>query len=397
MATSRPKPRRTRPAVGFECAPGRDAAGDAGSPERSEHRAIGVGAGEPPLGFERQEESQLRVVGSRRCCAADERGDLGCFGCLDRHRGLRFGPPTLANRHGSSDQSKDQCRADTGHESAQATDAAAFAGSITLRLLGGRQQVAAFGRGEPNGRAVGPAVVRAELRSLQQEVGVVPVVGPVLGRCVQPPLEPDVAASVGDPAAQPRPLLDECLVGGLDGGASRHRVAIEAQEPRATERVQYSIDVVAILPVQLVDGCSSTGVGTGLVQCHQVHEDLAAELLVRHREIGVEMLGSATQRSRHATETTVGLDAHRRAVPLLEQFRQRVLEEWQRRRLPGHVRLDVGGETRLEVHACGRSGSRDRPLQFLLAHRCDQDGSGFEEAARTSDAEGGGRRSRPEV
>ena len=228
-----------------------------------------------------------------------------------------------------------------------------------------------FGAGERQRGGGGPAVHLFEAAASQEvRLG---AVGrePFAHRLRESPLIEHVVACVDDPVVQPGPFGEQRLVRDLDRRAPRHRVAVEAQQPVATERVEHRAEHPAIdrelLELALED--SATGVVGSLSEGDESQEHLSRDVVRLVAEPGQQAFGALHQRTRHPAELSIRGVGDPDAPPLVEQLRQRVLQQRQRAGPVHHVSDQLGHERRLERDAVLLDGAGDRPLQLVRGHR----------------------------
>lgn len=101
-------------------------------------------------------------------------------------------------------------------------------------------------------------------------------------------------------------------------------------------------------------------------------------------EAGQQSFGALHQRARHPAELLVRGVVDAVAAPIVEQLRQRVLQQRQRAGSIGYLPDQGGHERRLERDAVRLRRTRDRTLQLVRRHRCDDLGPVAEQFTETS-------------
>ena len=216
--------------------------------------------------------------------------------------------------------------------------------------LGGVQLVAVLGRPVERGGQAGAAV---------EDARVAPVGLPGAGGLAQPVLQ---AASLGvlvQPAAQPRPFVQQRLVRDLDRALGDRQQAALGQ-PRD--------DVVVLLGER--DPAAHDR--AALVLVAEAQQEPARGGLLRRVERDVGVLGEARDRALDAAAARVGRELQPPPVAPAPELEQRRREQRQRARLA----LDVGqqrvGQLRVHDEAGPPRRALDRAPQLLARHRPDE-------------------------
>jgi hypothetical protein len=216
-----------------------------------------------------------------------------------------------------------------------------------------------------------PAGQQVERRPAQQVIVVAAGPVPLVGRRRQAALLAHVVTATVDPSSEPIPFGQQGLVGDLDGRSPGDRVAIEAEQPMAAERVDRDVDRGPAEPAQLSAEDAAPQILRLVAHRHQPQQDLAGRLLLALVETGEKALGPAHQSGGQPAELPVGGGGDDPALPPVEELGQGVLQQRQGGRAVGDVGHDAGDQRRLELdpHACRRPGHR--PLHLVARHGGD--------------------------
>ncbi len=147
--------------------------------------------------------------------------------------------------------------------------------AVGLGAAGGEE--AALVVGERHVGVRRPRLGQVEAAAGVQEAGVGPAsIQSAVAAC-EPPACQQVVAGVVDPAPQARPVLEQCLVGDLDGRRAARRVAVEGEQPVPAELAEQRVELVGAeaLLLQLAAPDAPAGVVVVLVDVDEGEEHVA--------------------------------------------------------------------------------------------------------------------------
>ncbi len=219
----------------------------------------------------------------------------------------------------------------------------------------------------------GPAVKLIEAPTSQQVARCTVCRDPLPHRIGEAALVADVVPGVVDPLPQARPFGQKRLVRDLDGGASRDRIPVEAEQPMATEGVEHGVQHRPVDGQLLELGLQypASGVVGAVTQRHEPEEDLPRCIVGLGAEPGQQAFGSLHERARHSPELVVGSAGDPRPLAALEQLGQGVLQQRQGPGAVDDVSHQLPHQSRLERHTERLGGTGDRPLELARCHRRD--------------------------
>ena len=170
-------------------------------------------------------------------------------------------------------------------------------------------------------------------------------------------------------------------MGHLDRRLARGRVAIEREEPVASERVERRLHRLGVD----LDGREfrerhpPAGVRDTLAEGDQPQEQLTDGLPTHPVSSRVQLLAPRGERASHAAGVPVGRQRQPPVLAPLEQFSEGVLHKREGARLLGDVRGDLCHEGRLHPQAHGARRSNDGPLELVRSEGCHHLGAGSKE------------------
>ncbi len=176
-----------------------------------------------------------------------------------------------------------------------------------------------------------------------------------------------------EPAAQPRPLPQQRLVGDL------RRTFADADQAAGGQHVEHARDVVVSVGVELVERHQPANRGAADVLAGETQQDAARHGLLARIEAVEGCLGQSRHRAAHAAGLLVSGQTHRAGLAPLPELDQRGGQQRQRAGLTLDVGEQAVDELGLDVQACAPRGTLDRPPQLVALHRSDEDVVGTDE------------------
>ena len=167
------------------------------------------------------------------------------------------------------------------------------------------------------------------------------------------------------PAAQPRPLAKQRLVGDLD------RVLVDGDETALGQRREGARGVLVALDLQLgerdppADRCRLLGVG-------EPQQDGSRPLALRLAQAPVGAFGEARHGAADAAARRIAGLAQGPSASLLPELEQGGGQQWQTAGLVGNIVDQLRGQPGLDPQARPAGRELDRPAQLLARHRPDE-------------------------
>ena len=202
--------------------------------------------------------------------------------------------------------------------------------------------------------------------------GLVPLAGGADQMAVQgPPL--DVLLQ---PAAQPRPLAQQRLVGHL------HTVLAHAEQPLVDQGVQHRPAPLVMGWGDLVERHAAAHHRLALARPGQAQQDPAGHRLLARRQPKPGAFGQPGHRPPHPTGLLVGGQGQRAAVAVLPALQQRTRQQRQPPGLLGDLADHRLGQARFQLQSGPTGGQLDRAAQLAGVHRADQHVVGGQQAGQ---------------
>ena len=160
----------------------------------------------------------------------------------------------------------------------------------------------------------------------------------------------------------------------LDGARSRHRVAIERQQPVRSEQLQRFVERrgIRLRSHELWSGDPTTKISNGIVDGHHPKEGLLDGTLCARGQRVVELLGSTRQRAIDAPERLIARKAEHAPCRVLGQLGHGVLQQREPTRLVIEIADDAIDQSWLELEPDGSSGLGDGRGQTIAVGQCDR-------------------------
>ncbi len=195
----------------------------------------------------------------------------------------------------------------------------------------GGVDVVEFGGGQGEGGGLGPGLELGEAAAGREEPPVPVVFDPFADLGGEAAVGTHVLSIGFDPAPETGPFPEQGLVGHLDGGSTGVGVAVERQQALPSEAVQYMVQRRRVdgQAGEFFDRYSAAKVFGIRGNRHQAQEHLPGCFPLGGVRLEVRVIGPPRERTRDAAAGPIGVQRQRVTAAVLEQFRQRVLQQRQ--------------------------------------------------------------------
>ena len=220
-----------------------------------------------------------------------------------------------------------------------------------------------------------PCFQELQASAAEQEAVVAVGVQPITGGQLDLLPRQQILPRLVDPVRQAGPLLQQRLVGDLDGGCTARWVAVERDETMPAVLDEHTFEVVGgdARLLELRTANPPARVFAILVDGHQSEEHGPRRLASRVVEGDIDLLRLAPDRSGQASGAYVVLQRDAVGLPTLEQFGQKVLHERKRPRLELGVLGDLFDDGALDRDAHSFRRSPHRVSQLVGCHCSERD------------------------